>query len=164
MKKKTGDGGMREMVLSWTAVDIATDALIAKLRNVGKTYEGVLAISLDGVIPALKIQEELCIPKFKVLELLRWKDVEDDVLKHSHILPEVDSDWLLIAGALSTNKTWNQLNMLFPYSIDNLYTLFAPGYAKEVIRALMYLDNEVEVIKFPWLTEDYIFSNDSRDY
>jgi xanthine phosphoribosyltransferase len=136
--------------ISWEQLHRDSRALAWRLVEM-KEWEGIVAITRGGMVPASIIARELeirlvdtvCISSYD------WQDQEDvKVLKPVNL---DDDDWLLIDDLVDTGKTARVVRDMLPMA--HFATVYAKPAGRPIVDTFITEVSQDTWILFPWDTE-----------
>ncbi len=141
----------KERHVSWEEIHHMCKALSANVSH--KKWDGILAITRGGMIPAALIAQEL---KIRVVDTICISSYDDQSQRSLEILKTPDLDlsknWLVIDDIVDTGETAKIIHEKFPKL--TLATLFAKPKGKALAKHYIELVDQNTWVFFPWEAGD----------
>ncbi len=147
---KTGNRYVKTYPISWEQLHRDAKALAWRLLEL-KSWEGIIAITRGGLVPAAIIARELDIHLVDTICIssYTWKDQgKINIIKP--IKPD-GKDWLLIDDLVDTGKTAKTVREMVPDA--HFATVYAKPEGRKIVDTFITEVSQDTWILFPWDSE-----------
>jgi xanthine phosphoribosyltransferase len=136
--------------ISWEQLHRDAKALAWRLLDM-KTWQGIIAITRGGLVPASIIAREL---EIRLVDTVCVSSYDFKEMGESKILKSVDIDddgWLLIDDLVDTGRTANIVRDMLPKA--HFATVYAKPEGRPLVDTFITEVSQDTWILFPWDTE-----------
>jgi len=136
--------------ISWEQLHRDAKALAWRLVDM-KTWQGIIAITRGGLVPASIIAREL---EIRLVDTVCISSYDFKEMGESKILKSVDiddEDWLLVDDLVDTGRTANIVRNMLPKA--HFATVYAKPEGRPLVDTFITEVSQDTWILFPWDTE-----------
>lgn len=138
---------------SWEEIHQKSFALAEKIIKTGKPYQGIIAVTRGGMVPACLIAQKLNLKRIQSFGIESYQSQTQNEASLLNIpeIPESGKDWIVIDDLSDTGKTFQIIRTHFPKA---LYTcLYVKPEGEK--QADLFRDRVDQTcwIHFPWEPE-----------
>jgi len=122
--------------------------------NVGQTWEGIVAITRGGLVPAAVMARELGIRKIDTISIVSYDDEDkliDPIILKSCQIDNQGKGWLVVDDLVDTGTTAKVIRDMLPEA--HIAAIYAKPFGKGLVDTFMTEVSQDTWIVFPWEEE-----------
>jgi len=136
--------------VTWQEFYLNAQALAWRL-NEGKKWEGMIAITRGGLVPAAVMARELGIRKIDTISIVSYseenKQIDPFIIKPCDV-KEGGKNWLVIDDLVDTGTTAKIVREMLPNA--HIAAIYAKPLGKDLVNTYMTEVSQDTWIVFPW--------------
>jgi xanthine phosphoribosyltransferase len=142
-------GRSRSFPVSWEELHRTAKALAWRLIELGP-FEGIVAITRGGLVPAAIVARELELRVIETISVASYDDKDRGDLKilKSAAVPDGGKGWLIVDDLVDTGETARAVRKLLPNA--HFATVYAKPAGRPVVDTFITEVSQDTWIHFPW--------------
>jgi xanthine phosphoribosyltransferase len=143
---------MSDVFIDWKTIQVDAEELAKRLKDDGKEWKGIIAVTRGGMVPACLIARELGIQLIETFCVATYDNTQqrDAEIAKSLDLPDKGENWLVIDDLVDSGDTFEIIRHYLPKAY--YATLYAKPKGAELSDKYIRDYEQDAWIHFPWET------------